>query len=511
MPWAIVLSVVIGALALVIGALIGQALRDRREKAKTAAAGADADRIITEAQTKEKELLLEAKEESIRIRGQAEDEAKGLRQEVIRLEQRVVQRDENLDRKQETIDRRDQGVAEREEKLEEVRKIVEELQGQRMAELERVSHLTAGEARTVLMTEVEAEIREDANRLVRQIEEEVRETAGPRSREILTATIQRISAETVSEATVSVVPIPSEDMKGRIIGREGRNIRALEHATGVDLIIDDTPDAVMLSSFDGVRREVARLALTRLVSDGRIHPTRIEEIVERSRQDVETEIRTAGEEAMMEANCAGLHPEIVRTLGRLKYRTSYGQNQLMHAVETAKIGALLAREIGSDVNVMRRGSLLHDIGKAIDRELEGTHAILGAELARRYGIPEPIANCIEAHHEEVQFASLEAILVQVADSISGGRPGARMEALESYTKRLEALEQIATGFGGVDKAFAIQAGREVRIIVKPESIDDMGSMRLARDVSKKIEESMEYPGQIRVTVVRETRATDFAR
>jgi ribonuclease Y len=277
------------------------------------------------------------------------------------------------------------------------------------------------------------------------------------------------------------------------------------------LIIDDTPDAVMLSSFDGVRREVARLSLTRLISDGRIHPTRIEEVVEKSKQDVENEIRTAGEEAMLKANCAGLHPEIVRTLGRLKYRTSYGQNQLMHAVETSQLGALLAREVGCDLNVMRRGALLHDIGKAIDREMEGTHALLGAELARRYSIPEPVAHCIEAHHEEVQTQTIEAVLVQVADSISGGRPGARMEALESYIKRLEALEQIATSFGGVDRAFAIQAGREVRILVRPESIDDLGAMRLARDVSKRIEESMEYPGQIKVTVVRETRATDFAR
>jgi ribonuclease Y len=380
-----------------------------------------------------------------------------------------------------------------------------------MAELERVSHLTESEARGMLMTELEAEVREDANRLVRQIEEETRENAGMKAREILTATIQRIATDTVSESTVSVVPIPSEDMKGRIIGREGRNIRAIEAATGVDLIIDDTPDAVMLSSFDGVRREVARLALTRLISDGRIHPTRIEEVVEKSRQDIENEVRQAGEEAMLEANCPGLHPEIVRTLGKLKYRTSYGQNQLMHAVEAAKIGTMLAKEIGVDVNIMRRGSLLHDIGKAIDREFEGTHAILGAELARRYNIPEPIVHCIEAHHEEVPPSTLEALLVQVADSISGGRPGARMEALESYIKRLEALETIARGFNGVDKAFAIQAGREVRILVKPETIDDLGAMRLARDVSKQIEESMEYPGQIKVTVVRETRATDIAR
>jgi ribonuclease Y len=511
MPTAIVASVVVGVIALAVGALVGRILWQRRESDKAAAAEAEAKRILAEAETKEKQTLLDAKEEAIRIRSQAENEAKEMRQEVLRLEQRVAQRDENLDRKQESIDRRDNSLAEREHKLEEARKLIEELTGQRMAELERVSHLTESEARVMLMTELEAEVRDDANRLVRQIEEETRENAGMKAREILTATIQRIATDTVSESTVSVVPIPSEDMKGRIIGREGRNIRAIEAATGVDLIIDDTPDAVMLSSFDGVRREVARLALTRLISDGRIHPTRIEEVVEKSRQDIDNEIRQAGEEAMLEANCAGLHPEIVRTLGKLKYRTSYGQNQLMHAVEAAKIGTMLAKEIGVDVNVMRRGSLLHDIGKAIDREIEGTHAILGAELARRYNIPEPIAHCIEAHHEEVPPSTLEALLVQVADSISGGRPGARMEALESYIKRLEALESIARGFGGVDKAFAIQAGREVRILVKPETIDDLGAMRLARDVSKQIEESMEYPGQIKVTVVRETRATDIAR
>ncbi|HEU0074951.1 MAG TPA: ribonuclease Y [Dehalococcoidia bacterium] len=498
-------------IALPVGALIGLALYRRREQTKLAGAEADAERLLSEAQTKEKELLLEAKEEAIRIRTQAENEAKEMRQDVLRLEQRVSQREENIDRKQESIDRRDSALSEREQKIEEARQVIEELQGQRLAELERVSHLTQSEARTLLMTDMEAEVREEANRLVRQLEEEVKENAGPKAREILTATLQRIATETVSESTVSVVPIPSEDMKGRIIGREGRNIRALEHATGVDLIIDDTPDAVMLSSFDGVRREVARLSLTRLMADGRIHPTRIEEIVEKSRQDVENELKQAGEEAMLEANCPGLHPEIVRTLGRLKYRSSYGQNQLMHAVESSKIGALLAREIGADVNVMRRGALLHDIGKAIDRELEGTHAILGAELARRYSISEPVAHCIEAHHEEVTPSSIEALLTQIADAVSGGRPGARMEALESYVKRLEELEGIANSFSGVDKSFAIQAGREVRILVKPETIDDLGAMRLARDVSKKIEESMEYPGQIKVTVVRETRATDIAR
>ncbi len=509
MPIAITLGVAIGVLAL--GLLLGIALQSRREKTRLESADADAARIVNEAQTKEKELLLEAKEGALRIRDQAETEARERRQEVLRLEQRVLQKEENLERKTEQVERRDRALTEREQQLGDAREKLDDLQSQKVAEIERVAHLTTQEARGILLAEVETEVRDEANRIVRVMEEEVRETAAPRAREILTAAIQRLSAEAVSESTVTVVPIPSDDMKGRIIGREGRNIRALEHATGVDLIIDDTPDAVMLSAFDGVRREIARLALTRLIADGRIHPTRIEEVVEKARQDMESEIKAAGEEAALKANCPGLHPEIIRTLGRLKYRTSYGQNQLMHAVESAHVGALLAREIGADVNVVRRGALLHDLGKAIDREVEGTHALLGAELARRFGVHEGVAHCIEAHHEEVEAHSIEAILVQVADSISGGRPGARMESLDTYIKRLEALEAVANSFEGVEKAFAIQAGREVRIIVKPETIDDLGSMRLARDVSKKIEETMEYPGQIKVTVVRETRAVDYAR
>ena len=500
-----------GALGIVLGALLWNALRDRREKGRLASAEAEAARIIAEAQTKEKEALLAAKEEAIRVRAEAENEARERRQEILRLEERVLQKEENLERKVEAVDRRDRALTEREQQLEQAREQIESLQRQKLAEIERVAHLTTQEARDLLLAEIETEVRDEANRLVREAEAQAREDAQARAREILVSAIQRMSAEAVSESTVTVVPIPSEDMKGRIIGREGRNIRALEHATGIDLIIDDTPDAVMLSGFDGVRREVARLALTRLISDGRIHPTRIEEVVEKSRQEVEAEIKLAGEEAALKANCPGFHPEIIRTLGRLKFRTSYGQNQLMHAVESSHIAAMLAREVGADVNVARRGALLHDLGKAIDREVEGTHALLGADLARRFGVMEPVVHCIEAHHEEVQPRTIEAIIVQVADSISGGRPGARMESLESYIKRLEALETVATSFPGVDKAFAIQAGREVRIIVKPEEIDDLGSMRLARDVSKKIEETMEYPGQIKVTVVRETRATEFAR
>ena len=507
----VVLIAIASVVALAVGAVISQMVLSRREAGKAYSATAEAERLVAEAQTREKELLLEAKEESIRIRSQAENEAKEMRQEVLRLEQRVSQKEENLERKQEAIDRRDRQVDEERARLEEMRQLAEQLTGQRMAELERVAHLTQGEAKGLLMSELEVEIREEANRLVRQMEEEAKEQAGPRAREFLTASIQRIASEAVSESTVSVVPIPNDDMKGRIIGREGRNIRALEHATGVDLIIDDTPDAIMLSSFDGMRREVARLALTRLMQDGRIHPTRIEEVVEKSRADVESEIRTAGEEAMLKANVPGLHPEIVRTLGRLKYRTSYGQNQLLHSIETGQGAAMLGREVGCDFNVLRRGAFLHDVGKAIDRELEGTHAILGADLCRRYGVPEEIVHCIEAHHEEVAPRTMEALLTQVADAISGGRPGARMEAIESYIKRLEDLERIAISYGGVEKAFAIQAGREVRILVKPDDIDDLGAMRLARDVSKQIEDQMVYPGQIKVTVVRETRATDFAR
>jgi ribonuclease Y len=511
MATTVVLGGLVVVLVLAVGALIAQRLRERRDQGRVASAETEAARLVSEAQAKEKELLLEAKEEAIRIRTQAESEARELRQDILRLEQRLTQREEGLDRRSEAVERRDRALGEREAQLDQTKAELEELRLQRATELERVSHMTASEARDLLLREIEEEVRDEANRIVRQMEEEARENAAPRVREILTASMQRLSAEAVSETTVTVVPIPSDEMKGRIIGREGRNIRALEAATGVDLIIDDTPDVVMLSAFDGVRREIARLALTRLIADGRIHPTRIEEIVEKTRQEMEAEIKGAGEQAALNASCPGLHPEVLRTLGRLKYRTSYGQNQLMHAIESSQLAAMLAREVGADVNVTRRGALLHDLGKAIDREVEGTHALLGAELARRFGVPEPVAHCIEAHHEEVQPRTVEAIIVQIADAISGGRPGARMEALESYTKRLEALESIATSFDGVDKAFALQAGREVRIIVKPEEVDDLGSMRLARDISKKIEESMEYPGQIRVTVVRETRAVDYAR
>jgi ribonuclease Y len=507
----LIIGLVIGAAG--AGAALAVVSKSRRFTARgeVEAAQADAVRITAEAETRQKELLLEAKEEAIRLRGQAEIELTERRAEVARQERRLAQKDENLDRKSDTFERRERGLAERETELEQLRAQAEEVRRQRIREVERVAELTQPQAREILMAEIEREVREDANRRLRFIEAETKEIAERRAREIVATAIQRVSTEVTAETTVTVVPIPSDDMKGRIIGREGRNIRALEHATGCDLIIDDTPDAVTLSGFDPVRREVARVALTRLLQDGRIHPTRIEEMVEKARREVEQTLREAGEAAAIEAGCPGLHPEVLKIFGRLKYRTSYGQNQLRHAVETARLGAIIAHEIGANVEVARRACLLHDLGKAVDHEVEGTHALIGADIGRRYGLPEAIVHGIEAHHEEVEPSTVEAVIVMIADSISGGRPGARRESLDRYIQRLEALEGVANSFPGVEKSFAIQAGREVRIIVRPDEIDDLGSMRLARDISRKIEESLEYPGQIKVTVVRETRAVDYAK
>jgi len=511
MPVALALGVVLGVLGLAIGALLGNSIRRRISQGRIAEAERDAATILAQAQTKEKEILLEAKEEAIRLRAQVETELKDRRGEVLRVEQRTAQREENLDRKLEALERRNETADQKEQELARTRTELEELRKKQLDEIERVSGLTSHEARDILLAEVEKEAREEANRRVRAIEAEMREEADERARDIVATAMQRLATDVVSETTVSVVPIPSDDMKGRIIGREGRNIRALESATGVDLIIDDTPDAVTLSGFDPVRREIARLALTKLVSDGRIHPTRIEEMVEKARQEVEVGIKDAGEQAAIEAGCPGLNPEILKTLGRLKFRTSYGQNQLMHAVESAHIAGMLAEEIGAEISICRRGALLHDLGKALNHEVEGTHALIGAELARRCGVSPAVVHCIAAHHEEEEPSTVEAVIVQIADAVSGSRPGARMETLEHYIKRLEALESLACGFKGVEKAFAIQAGREIRIVVKPDEVDDLTSMRLARDISRKIEESLEYPGQIKVTVVRETRAVDYAK
>ena len=465
-----------------------------------------------------REAGIEAREKDLSRQAEFDAHNREKQRKINETERRLVNKEENLERRLQSLERREREFSQKENRLFEKEKDIEkleqkttEIQAKAVEELEHISGLTLEEAKAMLIKKIEDEAKLEAIATVRKVEEETREKANALAREIITNAIQRSAAEHVVESTVSVVDLPSDDMKGRIIGREGRNIRALETATGVDLIIDDTPDAVTLSAFDPVRREIARVALTKLVLDGRIHPTRIEEVVEKARHEVDASIKTAGEQAAIEAGCPGLHPEILKTMGRLKYRTSYGQNQLKHAVESAFIAAMIAEEIGADVNVSRRGALLHDLGKAIDHEIEGTHAALGGELARRYNVSPAVVHCIEAHHEEIEVETTEAVIVQIADAISGSRPGARRETLELYIKRLEALEGIANSFKGVEKSFAIQAGREIRIIVKPEEIDDMDSMRLARDVSKKIEESLEYPGQIKVTVVRETRASEYAR
>ena len=508
----LVIAAIIAALVgLLVGAGAVYTTRKRSDSTSLLEAEEQANRLLAEAERQQKELILAAKEETLGLRTTLETEMRERRAEAARIEQRLTQREENFDRKVESFERREQSLRTREEEIDRIRGDAEQFRDSQRSELERVAHLTLDEAKAELLNAVDQEIREEASRRVREMEKEVEATAGMRARKILATAIQRYTSEVTAESTVSVVQIPSDEMKGRIIGREGRNIRAIEAATGVDLIIDDTPDAVTVSCFDPVRREIARIALSTLVQDGRIHPTRIEEAVNKARRDVETTMADAAEAASAEAGVLNLHPEVLKVLGRLRYRTSYGQNVMRHSIETAHIAAMIARELGADVEVARAGGFLHDLGKAVDHEVEGTHARIGAEIARRYRVKEAVAHAIEAHHEEVEPNSVEAVIVMMADAVSGGRPGARRESLESYVKRLETLEGIARDQKGVESAFAIQAGRELRIIVKPEQIDDLEAMRIARDVSQKIEETMEYPGQIKVTVVRETRATDYAR
>ncbi|HMO54087.1 MAG TPA: ribonuclease Y [Tepidiformaceae bacterium] len=506
-----IVAIIVGLVGLAVGAGAGFAVRRRSDSTSLQQAEEQASRILVEAETRTKELTLAAKEETLALRNTLETELRERRAEAARIEQRLTQKEENLDRKIEALERREQSLRDREAQIDQLRTEAEELRQRQASELERVANLTVDEAKEQLLAAVESEIRDEASRRVREMEREVEANAGQRARKILATAIQRYTSEVTAETTVSVVQIPSDDMKGRIIGREGRNIRAIEAATGVDLIIDDTPDAVTVSAFDPVRREIARQALSMLVQDGRIHPTRIEEAVNKARRDVESTMMEAAENAAVEAGVLNLHPEVLKVFGRLRYRTSYGQNVMRHSVETGHIAAMIAREIGADVEIARAGGFLHDLGKAVDHEVEGTHAIIGADIARRFKVKDAIAHCIEAHHEEVEPRTVEAVVVMMADAISGGRPGARRESLEAYIKRLETLEGIAKSYKGVESAFAIQAGREVRVIVKPELVDDLEAMRIARDVSQKIEETMEYPGQIKVTVVRETRATEIAR
>jgi len=505
---------VVGAVALVAG-LVGffGALFLRRTIALSSeqTARANADKLLAEARAKQKEIILEAKDEALRIAKQRETEDRERRAELQRYEGRLDKKDEQLDTKTEQVEARDRRLADREKEIEAERAEVVRLQDEQKTELARVAGLTQEEARRVLLEQIEQEVRDAANRRTREIELEVRERADDRARDIITMALQRYAADHTAEHTVTSVGIPSDDMKGRIIGREGRNIRTLEQLTGVDVIIDDTPETVVLSGFDPIRREVAKRALERLLVDGRIHPARIEEAVAKARTEIDQSVREAGEAAVYEVGVAGLHQDLVKLLGRLAFRTSYGQNVLKHSIEVAHVAGMLAAETGYDPQIMKRAGLLHDIGKAIDHEVEGAHTVIGGELLKRYGFPQVVIDGVVGHHGDVEPVTMVGTLISAADAISAARPGARSEIVSNYIQRLQELEAIANGFAGVEKSYAIQAGREVRVIVKPEEIDDLAATRLARDISDKIQGALQYPGQIKITVIRETRAVDYAK
>lgn len=464
-----------------------------------------------EAEALKKENLLQGKEEIHKLRADFDKELRERRSEVQRLERRVIQKEESLDKKSDTLERKEENINRKLQDIQMVENTVEKLYVEQRTELERISGLTTEEGRQFLLEEIRKEIKHDAAVMIKEFEAKTKEECDKKSREIITTAIQRCAVDHVSETTVHVVALPNDEMKGRIIGREGRNIRTLETLTGVDLIIDDTPEAVILSSFDPIRREVAKIALEKLIVDGRIHPARIEEMVERAKKEVENDIKEEGQQATFEAGVHGLHQELVRLIGRLKYRTSYGQNILKHSLEVSYLAGLMAAELGLDVNLAKRAGLLHDIGKAVDHEVEGPHAVIGYEIAKKYHESPAVVNAIGAHHGDMEMQSLEAILVQAADAISAARPGARRETLEAYIKRLEKLEEIANSYEGVDKSYAIQAGREIRIMVKPEEIDDAGTFEMVRDMVKRVESELEYPGQIKINVIRETRAVDYAK
>jgi ribonuclease Y len=507
-----VLSLIIVALvAGAVGAALGYFFKQYQAEQEARTLRTEVDHVIEEAQTQARETVLAAKDEAIQLRDEVEAEAKRHRVEWQREEERVARRREEYEQKLERLEQRERKLAQRQSDLDKRTNNLEKIEQQRMAELSRVAEMTREDAKKFLVEGVEKEAREDMARKIRQVEAEAKEEAEKRARELITLAVQRVASDQVSEISVSTIPLPADEMKGRIIGRAGRNIRAIEKATGVDIVVDDTPEAVTISSFDPIRREVARVALSKLILDGRIHPARIEKLVEDARAEVNQTIKEEGERGALEAGVPGLHPEIIKLIGRLKFRTSYGQNQHAHAIESARLAGILAAELGADVKTAKMGGLLHDLGKAIDHEFEGTHAQLGADFAKRYGVPEKVVNIIRSHHHEEDQQSLEAIIVESADAISGARPGARRESLETYLRRVKDLEDIANSFPGVSQSYAIQAGREIRIVVKPEEIDDLSSIRLSKDIAKKVEESMQYPGQIRVTVIRETRAVEYAK
>ncbi len=469
------------------------------------------DEALKTADAKKRESTLEIKEESIRAKNELDKEIKERRAEVQRYERRVQQKEENIDKKSDAIEKKEAGLIEREKALEEEKIEISKLSEQRVQELERISGLTSDQAKEYLLKIVEDEVKHETALMIKEMDTRAKEEAEKRAKDYVVTAIQKCAADHVSETTISVVQLPNDEMKGRIIGREGRNIRTLETMTGVDLIIDDTPEAVVLSSFDPIRREVARIALERLIVDGRIHPARIEEVVEKAQRDVEIMIKEEGEAATLEVGVHGIHPELIRLLGKMKFRTSYGQNALKHSIEVAQLSGLLAAELGLDVRIAKRAGLLHDIGKAVDREMEGTHIQLGVELCKKYKEHSIVINAVESHHGDVEPNTLIACLVQAADTISAARPGARRETFEAYTSRLKQLEEITNNFKGVDKSFAIQAGREIRVMVVPEQVSDADMILMARDISKKIEAEMEYPGQIKVNLIRESRAVDYAK
>ena len=503
--------VIVATVTWFVASAIHKNVSDKKIGSAEARAREIIDEALKTAETRKKEMLLEAKEESIRTKNELEKETKERRAELQKFERRVMSKEETLDKKLDAVEKRDNALGRKEEELNRKRQEVEALNAKRVQELERISGLTSIQAKEYLLKTVEEEVKHETAVLIKEMEIKAKEESDKKAKEYIVNAIQRCAADHVSEATISVVQLPNDEMKGRIIGREGRNIRTLETLTGVELIIDDTPEAVVLSGFDPVRREVARIALEKLIIDGRIHPARIEEMVEKAQKEVETIIREAGEAATLEVGVHGIHPELVRLLGKMKYRTSYGQNVLKHSVEVSLICGLLASEIGLDTRVAKRAGLLHDIGKSVDHEIEGSHVQIGADLCRKYKESQIVINAVEAHHGDVEPQSLIACIVQAADAISAARPGARRETIETYTNRLKQLEDITNEFKGVDKSFAIQAGREIRIMVVPEVISDSDMVLLARDISKKIEAELEYPGQIKVNVIRESRVTDYAK
>ena len=511
----IVVTIIASACTLIVGALIGYIYRKNVGEKAIGSAEQKAKNLILDAENKSetlrKEAILEAKEEAHRLRSDAEKDARERRAEIQRSERRLIQKEESIDRKLENIERKEESITQEEQNIINKQKDLDKIISRQLEELERISGYTIDEAKALLLSNIEKEVRHDASIMIKDIESKAKEEADKKAKYIITGAIQRCAADHVAESTVSVVALPNDEMKGRIIGREGRNIRAIETLTGVDLIIDDTPEAVILSGFDPVRREIARVALEKLIVDGRIHPARIEEMVEKAEREVNAIIKEEGEQAAFEVGIHNLHPELIKLLGRLKYRTSYGQNVLKHSVEVAHLAGLMAGELGLDIKLAKRAGLLHDIGKALDHEVEGTHVDIGIDVLRRYKESEAVINGMAAHHGDYEPKSMEAVLIAAADALSAARPGARRETLDAYIKRLEKLEEIANTTPGVEKSFAIQAGREIRIIAKPDDVNDEEIVFLAREISKKIESELEYPGQIKVNVVRETRAVDYAK